>query len=148
LAIYDRMSGRLSRWYFELRLQEECERSKRYGLSLTVFRLKVQPDNSKPLAERLALASPALESLTSKVRGTDLIASLGETEIAICLVQCDFSGAALALPRLLEDVEHVDWQVGLAIYPDDGLAGKHLLELALDRFAPWKTTATNVQRVA
>jgi hypothetical protein len=138
LAIYDRTSGLLSRWYFELRLQEESERCKRYGYSLTLIRLKVA-STSNGFTDALQVSS-ALKSVTQKARSTDLITAIGVTEIAICLVQCDLRGSGPALRRFLEDAEGVDWLVGVAVYPADDLDGKNLLDLALSRSTPWRST--------
>jgi len=143
LAIFDQESGLYSRWYFEFRLHEECLRARRYDLAVTVLSVRSTSALSRQLApeswaRRAALAA---ERAARSVRCTDLTASIGTSEFAVCLLHCDRRGAGSALRRLMDSLEGPDWQVGMATFPDDGSEGKALLDLALGRYAPWRATA-------
>ncbi len=141
MAIFDQESGLFSRWYLELRLHEECLRAGRYDLSISVLSVRstsALTTSPEAWARKAALAA---ERAARSVRCTDLTASLGRGEFAVCLLHCDRRGAANALRRLMDSLEGSDWQVGLASFPDDAGEGKALLELAISRYAPWRIAA-------
>jgi len=149
LAIYDQRLGLLARWYFELRILEECRRCTRYGYSMVLLTLGAAVTEPKSTTNRWSSAeSDSIRTMMQQVRETDLVGALGPTEFAIGLIQCDRQGAATLLRRLVPEVEGIDWQVGLAVFPDDQLEGKDLLELALSRRAPWKVASNDSRQAA
>jgi GGDEF domain-containing protein len=139
LAIYNPSTGLLAQWYFELRLDEEIARAKRYELPLVVLTLtgsQSEAESGEGPFGRGATETSRIAS--SVVRRTDLVGSVGFSEYAICLIHCDRAGAAPFVRRLMEALGDGDWRLGLAVYPDDDRPGKELLELASMRSAPWR----------
>lgn len=149
LAIYDPSSGLLAQWYFELRLIEETMRAKRYGLSLVVLTVTgsfaASDDEVSALGgNRTELSSIALRS----VRQTDLVGSRGFSAFTICLTHCERAGAAPVVRRLMEALGDGDWQIGMAVYPDDDCQGRELIDLAGRRSVPWRLAAPGGTKMA
>jgi GGDEF domain-containing protein len=139
LAIYDPSSNVLAQWYFELRLLEECLRAQRYDLPLVVLTLQGSLASKDDEVNALGFGrSEASRIAASSIRRTDFVGSLGFSGFAICLIHCDRRGAAPVIKRLMNGLGEGDWQLGIAVHPDDGLEGKELIQLAMGRSAPWK----------
>lgn len=149
LAIYNPATGLLAQWYFELRVDEEAARARRYGLSLVILTLAgTQADDSierNPLGRGTDQTAAAV---SRSVRGTDLVGTVGFSELAICLVHCDRAGAIPVIRRLMDVLGAGDWRLGIAVYPDDDFSGKDLIQVAQARSAPWKVTSMSETQAA
>ena len=149
LAIYHPSSGLLAQWYFELRLDEETARAKRYGLPLVVLTLKGSFDGAlRPVNSPSQSTNEASRAVYAAVRRTDLVGSIGFSELAICLVHCDRAGAAPVIRRMMASLEEDNWRLGIAVYPDDDLPSRDLIALADRRAAPWKAKPHRLDKVA
>jgi GGDEF domain-containing protein len=149
LAIYNPSTGLLAQWYFELRLDEELARAKRYELPLVVLTLTGSRSDSESGEGPFGRGADETSRVASAVvRRTDLIGSIGFSEYAICLLHCNRSGAVPFIRRLMETLGDGDWRLGLAVYPDDDYSGKELLELADMRSGPWRVPEPVTRKAA
>jgi GGDEF domain-containing protein len=131
-GIRDETTGLLNRWYLEQRLDEEAARCARYRYSMAVVVLKaVAVDLARFSAdgwqEEYMIAAKRCALV---IRNVDLSASLAPFEFALCLVQCDRAGAAMAAERILQEFREYECQIGIAVYPDDECEPRALIELA------------------
>ena len=134
-ALYDADLGLYQAWYFGLRLTEESERCRRYGLSIAVLVVKVPVLLHPSVSEqgwRIQAAKAAYVTARS-VRTVDLAASLGAMEFGLCLVHCDHAGAEAAARRLDQELSDYKCLIGIAIYPEDNCDAKALVALARGR---------------
>ena len=124
--------GLYHRWYFDLRLKEEAERCRRYGISMAVVVLKVQPRARTESGTwlRPVVPSVAASATANSIREVDFSTALGPSEFALCLVHCDGAGAEAAVARLGEELAGYKHRAGYAIYPQDGGSGKALVAIA------------------
>ena len=102
-AITDSMTRLYHHQYFMIRLQEEMQRSKRYGHSMTLLMIDIDHfksinDICGHLAGDKVLVGVA-HLIKSKVRITDLVARYGGEEFAVILNDTDQKGA-LVLPNV------------------------------------------------
>lgn len=149
LAIYNPSTGLLAQWYLELRLEEEAARGKRYGIPFVVLTLEGSPE--KATDERNSLgygAGQAVSAVTSSVRRTDLVGTIGFSQFAVCLIQCDRAGAVPLIRRMMDALGEGDWRLGMAVYPDDDYAGRDLIKVASQRSAPWRVRSTSKKLAA
>jgi GGDEF domain-containing protein len=139
LAIYNPSTGLLAQWYFELRVEEETARAKRYGLPLVILTVTGSAAGGSSEANPFGRTANESSSIANQaVRRTDLVGSIGFSEFAICLVHCDRAGAVPVIRRLMDSLGEGDWRLGIAVFPDDECTGKELIQLATRRSAPWK----------
>ena len=116
-AIMDPATGWLHGWYFDLRLEEELARSRRYGypVSLLVILLPEEPGDDEAHDFRQRIAAIA----HNRLRRPDLPAVLGPRELAICLPHTDKSGAGMVAHRVEQaadvGVEPLDHGVDLLV---------------------------------
>jgi GGDEF domain-containing protein len=149
LAIYNPSTGLLAQWYFELRLDEELARAKRYELPLVVLTLSGSKSEAESGEGPFGPGANETSRIASAVvRRTDLVGSIGFSEYAICLLHCNRAGAVPFIRRLMEALGDGDWRLGLAVYPDDDYSGKELLELADMRSAPWRVPEPLAEKAA
>jgi GGDEF domain-containing protein len=149
LAIYNPSTGLLAQWYFELRLDEELARAKRYELPLVVLTLTGSRSDSESGEGPFGRGADETSRVASAVvRRTDLVGSIGFYEYAICLLHCNRAGAVPFIRRLMEALGDGDWRLGLAVYPDDDYSSKELLELADMRSGPWRVPDPVMQKAA
>ena len=140
LAISDPIHGALARWYFELRLEEEARRSRRYGKPMAVLTVRGisdaagLPSGSVQAGPADSLVKVALEC----ARTTDLVGMLDFNSLAICLTETDRVGAFSLLKRMMARLDDKDCVVGVAMAPQDEGDAEELLELAERRSAPWR----------
>ncbi len=139
-SIRDEATGLYTPWYLDFRLNEEAARCKRYGHSMAVIVLRTGAvDLSGMSTDSWQSTSSAVAKATAEViRNVDLSAALGPMEFAICLIQCDRTGAQRVLGRLLEQLPESDLkcETGIAVYPQDGTEPGALVELARGRAHP------------
>lgn len=131
-VLYDGDVGLYQGWYFELRLKEEMLRCDRYGFSFAVITVKLLDLQSFDLKEEAwqRKAATAAYVTARAVRTVDLTASLGTGEFAVCLVHCTHAGAERAVKRLARTLGSYSCEIGMAVYPEDNLEGRMLVELA------------------
>lgn len=134
-ALFDSELGVYQAWYFELRLREEIDRSRRYGEPVTVLVLKVLPEelSEDSVASWRVSAAQAAYMTARTVRTVDLTASLGPMEFGICLIHCDEDGAAAARVRLVSALSQYCCQIGYSVALRDGDDPKELISVARSR---------------
>jgi GGDEF domain-containing protein len=116
-AIYDQISGLLCRWYLDLRLAEEIDRSSRYGLQFSVLHVALETDSYRTPA---ALAADVGPRLRGAVRASDLCADLGNRKFVVIMPQTGRTGAATASDRVVTLLAGLQPQIGVACFPEDG----------------------------
>jgi GGDEF domain-containing protein len=134
-SIRDESTGLYHRWYFELRLEEEAARCRRYKLSLAMIVLKagVVDISSFHSDEWREQAGEAARKMVGIVRTVDLSTALAPLEFALCLVHCDQAGAQRAVERLITELEGFNCEAGIAVYPENNCEPVALIELARGR---------------
>jgi GGDEF domain-containing protein len=148
-ALYDPVTGLLAQWYLELRLDEEVARARRYGLPLVVFTLDGSSGKTSKGKKSSAFGeSEVIRAVTNSVRKTDLVASVGSSQFAACLLHCNRTGAMRVIRRLMEELGDGDWRLGIAVFPDDDYAGKDLINVANSRLMPWRAAPPQLKLVA
>jgi GGDEF domain-containing protein len=131
-AVRDEATGLHNRWYLDMRLEEEGERCRRYGLSMAVVVLRTGVVGLGDMSmdgwqEKSAeIAQKTLEV----IRKADLSACLAPFEFAVCLVHCDKAGADRAVERLKAQLEDYECDAGIALFPEDDCEPRALIELA------------------
>jgi two-component system, NtrC family, response regulator AtoC len=112
-----------SHGYFELRVEEECDRAKSAGSPFAIVRIRVRGD---------AIPSRIEEALTAFLGSRDLIALYAPNEYEILLIDTNRSqaeqadaGIRFGLSRLGAEV-----QIGLACFPQDGQTSEMLIARA------------------
>ena len=104
LAITDALTGLYNRRYLQERLEQELERSVRYGLPLSFLMLDV--DNFKDVNDTLGhlTGDAVLRDISARMQGcvrrVDLVARFGGEEFAIILPQTGGSGAVAEAERV------------------------------------------------
>lgn len=132
-VLYDGDVGLYQRWYFELRLKEEMDRCLRYKLSMAVLVVVVAPRADQREYELQHNAAMAAYATSREVRSVDMTTALGFNEFGIYLVHCDRAGAEAASKRLRSSLGEFESGVGIALFPEDNIEVKQLIELARDR---------------
>jgi diguanylate cyclase (GGDEF)-like protein len=164
LAMVDGLTGLFVRRYFDARIEEEIERSKRYGTPFSVVMMDV--DDFKKLNDEHGhlIGDRVLRSIgntiKSQMRGVDTAARYGGEEIALILPRTEMVSAysvgeriraAIADQRVTTDSEPpkvlgITASFGIASYPESGAAcGEDLVRRA-DR-ALYRAKKTGKNRV-
>lgn len=164
LAMVDGLTGLFMRRYFDARIEEEIERSRRYGTPFSVLMIDV--DDFKMLNDEHGhlIGDRVLRSIANTVkaqlRGVDTAARYGGEEIAVILPRSDMVAAynvgeriraAIADSRVTTDSEppkvlSVTASFGVASYPESKAAdGEDLIRRA-DR-ALYRAKKTGKNRV-
>lgn len=112
LAIYDRTTGLMAKWYLILRCGEECYRAIRYKRPLTLLLVEAVGEDYREVAAEL------VNWFNTKGRRSDLRAHLGEGLFAILLPETGVDGAATLARRLESAVS--DIRTGIASHPYEG----------------------------
>ncbi|TAK30268.1 MAG: diguanylate cyclase, partial [Chloroflexota bacterium] len=144
-AITDGLTGTFTHDHFLRRLEEEMERSRRYGQPVTLLMadldtLKVINDRFGHLSGDEVLRQVA-DLLVNTCRRVDVVARYGGDEFGIILPQTDSEGAKKLAKRIVQGVAsnvHLSKQedfvttisVGLAAYPQDADTPRALTEAA------------------
>jgi GGDEF domain-containing protein len=132
ISIQDRSTGLLQKWYFDLRVAEEVNRCKRYGVPMALVRLSAaggaQGDTWGSEREwQLA------QEVSKHLRAVDISTRSGPLEFLVCLPHTDLRGAQKAARRLLADLEGWSMRASFATHPQDGDEADALTEAALTR---------------
>lgn len=134
ISIQDPITGVLQKWYFDLRLSEEIDRCKRYGVPMALLRVGAplnstnrDPWGSSDREWQLA------QAVSRRLRAVDIAARIAGLEFIICLPHTDLKGAEVAAKRLHEDLKGWSLSVAIATYPEDGEDVRGLIDTALTR---------------
>ncbi|MGH7273337.1 MAG: GGDEF domain-containing protein, partial [Nitrospiria bacterium] len=148
ISITDSLTGLLNRRYFQERLAEELERSKRHKLPLSLIIMDIDDfkhfnDRYGHLAGDEALRTAA-RSLRNSIRTIDVAARYGGEEFTVILPQTTKQDAMVIAERFCREIENVNFHpetfqqaptkltvsLGLASYPDDATQLHDLIKLA------------------
>jgi diguanylate cyclase (GGDEF)-like protein len=108
-SIHDPLTGLFNRRYFDERLAEEYERSRRYKLPLSV--IVIDADHFKRINDELghAAGDAALVALarvlSERHRKTDVLARIGGEEFAVLLPNLELAGAGILAEQFRRRVE-------------------------------------------
>jgi diguanylate cyclase (GGDEF)-like protein len=164
LAMVDGLTGLFMRRYFDARIEEEVERSKRYGTAFSVVMMDVDDFKSLNDAHGHLIGDRVLRGIATVVkaqmRGVDTAARYGGEEIAVILPRTEMVNAynvgeriraAIAELRITTDTEpaqalRVTASFGIASYPESkAVDGEDLVRHA-DR-ALYRAKKTGKNRV-
>ena len=112
LAIYDRDTGLMAKWYLILRCEEECYRAIRYKRPLTLLLVEAVGDDYRSAAAGL------VQWFDTKGRRSDLRTHLGHGSFAILLPETDVDGAATLARRLESAIPQI--RTGISSHPYEG----------------------------
>ncbi len=127
LAIYERETGLLARWYFGLRGQEECLRAGRYDHDLSLL-LVAAPAGTWTVEGQFA------DWLQRHTRSTDLCTHLGGGRYLLLLPETGAAGARALLSRMQAQAVPVEGAIGC--YRMDGETLEELQQAAEQRLSP------------
>jgi diguanylate cyclase (GGDEF)-like protein len=164
LAMVDGLTGLFMRRYFDARIEEEIERSKRYGTAFSVVMMDVDDFKSLNDTHGHLIGDRVLRGIAnvvkSQMRGVDTAARYGGEEIAVILPRTELVNAynvgerirgAIAELRITTDSEppqalRVTASFGISAYPESKAAdGEDLVRYA-DR-ALYRAKKTGKNRV-
>jgi diguanylate cyclase (GGDEF)-like protein len=164
LAMVDGLTGLFMRRYFDARIEEEIERSKRYGTAFSVVMMDVDDFKSLNDAHGHLIGDRVLRGIAnvvkSQMRGVDTAARYGGEEIAVILPRTELVNAynvgerirgAIAELRITTDAVpaqalRVTASFGIAAYPESkAIDGEDLVRYA-DR-ALYRAKKTGKNRV-
>jgi GGDEF domain-containing protein len=119
--------------YFMQRLQQECDRSRRYKLSLTLVALRFHPRGGAAASEELhaSIAADVFSHVALAMRAEDVLGRLNALDYCMYLPHTGREGAAIVTERLLSALETYLPTIGLGIYGEDGATAQELLTAAL-----------------
>lgn len=130
-SIHHGDSGLYADWYFRLRLQEELERSRRYGMRFAV--MLVKPIGLHADAEFASAAGWFAEHLQRHLRKSDVPALLQDGHLAILMPNTTRRAATSVQQRVASELASVEPHSGVACYPDDSEEITELLLIASTR---------------
>lgn len=143
LAYLDGLTGIFNRRFFELRIAEEIERARRFGIGLGVVMLDI--DQFKRLNDEFGhlLGDEVLRQVSSilqqQVRKIDVVCRYGGEEFAILLSQTSSEQAVAVAEKLRRIVENWEFpgvprpvtiSAGAANYPENGTTRDELVQAA------------------
>src|SRR6266850_2266519 len=120
--------------YFELRLEEECNRAARYQSSFALLRIACDPSCPSAAIE---------EILANSIRLVDVIAVGGPSDYEVMLVDTPAADLKLVVSRLETQLAERGGKprMGIAVYPRDGRSADELLARANGELAPRQPSA-------
>ena len=161
LSITDPLTGLFNRRYFDVRLEEEYQRAKRYGLNFSLAILdiddfKVLNDTEGHLAGDYALREIA-NIMTNSIRANDILVRIGGEEFAIIMPQTSKDEAFNVLERIrgnvcgmiLPGVKRKESggcltiSTGIAMYPECGDSMENIIIQADKSLYSAKTSGKN-----
>jgi GGDEF domain-containing protein len=125
-------SASFSSDFFLQRLEQECFRARRYGLSLTLLVVRCHPVGGKGKEDVAQLVSAGvLTHVATAMRREDVAGRLGELEFGIYLPHTALEGARQVQARLQRALESHGPGVGIAVFGADGEDAESLVRVAL-----------------
>jgi diguanylate cyclase (GGDEF)-like protein len=149
LSITDELTGMFNYRYLQQRLDDEIERARRYGRSLSLLMLDADDfkgfnDTHGHIAGDVALAELG-EVMRSSVREIDVVCRYGGEEFSVILPETDSEGAFVVAEKIRENIAthlfadadgnrlvHVTVSIGLATFPGGAPDKESLLRQADD----------------
>lgn len=147
LSITDPLTGLFNRRYFNIRLEEEYQRARRYGLSVSLVMLDIDDfklfnDTEGHLAGDYILKEIS-SIMSAAVRANDIVVRFGGEEFVILMPQTSENEALNVSERIRENIKaqiQPTWKkfpkkqmticAGIAMYPDCGGAKENLIKCA------------------
>ena len=120
--------------YFELRLEEECNRAARFHSSFALLRIACDPSCPSAAIE---------EILANSIRLVDVIAVGGPSEYEVMLVDTPPADLKLVVSRLETQLAEQGGKprIGMAVYPRDGRSPDEMLAHVSGELAPAESAA-------
>src|SRR6266849_2216841 len=161
LAYLDGLTGIFNRRFFELRIEEEVERARRFDSGMAVIMVDI--DQFKRLNDEFGhlLGDEVLRQVSSifsqQLRKIDVVCRYGGEEFAILLSQTTHQhalGVAEKLRRIIDTWQFpgvprsVTISAGVATYPEHGTTRDHLVKAADAGLYAAKQAGRNCVRVA
>jgi diguanylate cyclase (GGDEF)-like protein/PAS domain S-box-containing protein len=115
LATEDGLTGLKNRRVFQERLDQEVQRSIRYGLPLSLMLLDV--DHFKQYNDRFGhpagdeVLKTVGEILMQSARATDLVARYGGEEFAVIMINTDQENSTVLAERVRQSIEQMKWDL-------------------------------------
>lgn len=143
VTVVDKLTGVLTRKYFDLQIDNVIEEYNKYNGSFSLLMIDI--DNFKALNDTCGhlIGDDALAMLGSKllesVRSTDLVARYGGDEFIIALFDTTMEEGLKIAEKIRKNVleikdfnvkREISVSIGLAQYPDHGQAKKELIQKA------------------
>jgi GGDEF domain-containing protein len=129
LAIVDPETTLLKRWYFDLRLTEEINRSHRYGSKLAVLSVR-RADEPQPGSGETEV--DFVQVFTRRMRSVDFATRISSGVYCVCMPHTDAAGAHAAAARLSDEIGAERVTMGMAEYDEDVKDVGSLVERALE----------------
>ena len=159
LAITDSLTGLYTRRYFFERLNEELNRSKKYGFRFSFLMVDIDDfkkcnDTHGHLVGDVILKDVS-RIIKEGVREIDLVARYGGEEFSLIFPETDKNGAILAAERIRKKIEEnvfkaydemlkVTISIGIAVYPEDGSDAGEIVERADKALYDAKRSGKNI----
>lgn len=159
LAITDSLTGLYTRRYFFERLNEELNRSKKYGLRFSFLMIDIDDfkkcnDTHGHLVGDVILKDVS-RIIKEGVREIDLVARYGGEEFSLILPETDKNGAMLAAERVRKKIDEnvfkaydeilkVTVSIGVSVYPEDGSDAGEIVERADKALYAAKNSGKNI----
>ena len=123
-------------WYLERRMKDELSRAARVDsvFSLACWRLKMLPGESM----NAELVRKAAELIAGRLRSYDIYARIDEELFAAILFDAEAAAVNSIAFRIKADLQVIRlstgrWQAGVSTFPDDGVHGDELIQVAFRR---------------
>jgi GGDEF domain-containing protein len=130
-SIHNDANGLYADWYFRLRLQEELERSQRYGLRFAV--MIVKPIGVHQDVELETASVWFGEHIRRHLRRSDLPALLQDGSLGVIMPSTTPRAARDVQRRVAAELAPVEPQAGVGCFPEDGTEAPRLIAIATER---------------
>ena len=128
LANSEQSSSFSTRVFLE-RLGQECGRSSRYSLEMTVLRVRCDAVAVAHLGASTDAAAAIVTMTAACLRSEDVVGRLGELEYAYFLPHTGRAGAEVVLERI-DGLGPLIESIGMAVFREDGIEPNNLLRAA------------------
>ena len=128
LASTEQESSFSARFFLE-RLGQECRRSARYGLPLSIIRLRCDSYAVAQLGAADDAGATVVTATAANLRAEDVVGRLSEIEYAFFLPHTNRAGAEVVIARL-DALGALVESLGLAVFGEDGTEPNDLLRSA------------------
>jgi diguanylate cyclase (GGDEF)-like protein len=147
LSITDPLTGLFNRRYFNIRLDEESQRTRRYALTMSLVIMDIDTfklfnDTEGHLAGDYILKEVA-SIMSAAVRANDILVRFGGDEFVILMPQTSKAEALGVAERIRENIKaniqpswkkfpakHITISAGISTFPDCGGLEEHLIRCA------------------